>query len=60
MCKQQQCTPIILYKGDILLHITGYPVIDMIIKLGPSTNPITDMFTTELHVCKQQQTPTAN
>ena len=33
---------------------------DMTLKLGPSTNPITDMFTTELNVCKQQHTPTAN
>ena len=32
-------------------------MIDMTIKHGPSTNPITKMFTTELHVCKQQQTP---
>ena len=29
-------------------------------KLCPSTNPITSMFTTELHVCKQQHTPTGN
>ena len=35
-------------------------MIDMTIKVGPSTNPITDMFRTELNVCKQQQTPTAN
>ena len=35
-------------------------MIDMTIKLGPSTNPITSMYKTELHVCKQQQTPTAN
>ena len=32
----------------------------MTIKLGPSTNPITSMFTTELHVRKQQHTPRAN
>ena len=30
------------------------------IKLGPSINPITNMFKTELHACKQQHTPTAN
>ena len=35
-------------------------MVDMTIKLGPSTNPITEMFATELHVCKQQQTPTVN
>ena len=35
-------------------------MIDMAIKLGPSTNPITNMFTTKLHDCKQQQIPTAN
>ena len=35
-------------------------MVDMTIKLSPSTNPITNMCTTELHVCKQQQTPTAN
>ena len=35
-------------------------MIDMTIKPGPSNNPITNMFTTELHVCKQQQTPTDN
>ena len=29
-------------------------MIDMTIKLGPSTNHITNLFTTELHVCKQQ------
>ena len=59
-CKQQQCNPIIHYKGGILLHITGYPV-DMTIKLCPSTSPITSTFTTELHVCKQQHsTPTGN
>ena len=46
-------------EGEILLHITGYPV-DMTIKLGQSTNLITNMFSTELHVCKQQQTPTFN
>ena len=32
-------------------------MIDMTIKLCPSTNPITSMFITELHVCKQQHTP---
>ena len=35
-------------------------MIDMAIKLGKCTNPITNMYTTELHVCKQQHTPTAN
>ena len=34
-------------------------MIDMTIKLGQSTNPITNMYTNELHVCKQH-TPTAN
>ena len=34
-------------------------MIDIAIKLGPSTNHITNMFKTELHVCKQQHTPTA-
>ena len=34
-------------------------MIDMTIKLDPNTNPITNMFITGLHVCKQQQTPTA-
>ena len=53
MCKQQLCTLVIYCKG-------GIPVIDITIKLGPSTNPITNMFETELHVCKQQHTPTAN
>ena len=32
----------------------------MTIILGPSANPITNMFTTELHVYKQQQTPAGN
>ena len=36
------------------------PVLDTTIKLGPSTKPITNMFKTELHVCKQQHTPMAN
>ena len=35
-------------------------MIDMTIKLGQSTNSITNMYTTELHVCKQQRMPTAN
>ena len=35
-------------------------IVDMTIKLCPSTNPITSMFATELHVCKQHHTPTAN
>ena len=34
-------------------------MIDMTIKLDQSTNPITNMYTTELHVCKQQHMPTA-
>ena len=69
-----KATLIIHYKGEILLHITSSMVIsitgnllflfaffgDMTIKLGPSTIPITKIFTTELHVCKQQHTPTAN
>ena len=35
-------------------------MLDMNIKLGQSTNPITNMFQAELNVCKQQHTPTAN
>ena len=35
-------------------------MIDMTIKLGPSTNPFPNMITTELHVCKQQHMPTAS
>ena len=35
-------------------------MIDMAIKLGPSTDPLTNMFKTELHICKQKHTPTAN
>ena len=35
-------------------------MINMTIILGPSTNPITNRFTTELDVYKQQQTPTDN
>ena len=31
-------------------------MIDMTFKLGPSTNPITNIYTTELHVCKPQLT----
>ena len=34
-------------------------MIDMTIKLGQSTNPITNMNTTELHICNQHM-PTAN
>ena len=56
VCKQQQCTPIIHYKGEIYNRIS---VIDMTIKLGPSTNPITKIFRAELQLCKQQHTPTA-
>ena len=56
-CKQQ-CTPIIDYKGEIAYNRT--PVVDITIKLGPSTIPITNTFTTKLHICKQQQTSTAN
>ena len=32
------------------------PIVDMTIKLCPSTNPITTTYTSELHVCKQQHT----
>ena len=39
---------------------TKIPVIDMTIKFDPGTNPITRVFITELHVCKQHHTPTAN
>ena len=67
VCKQcslpvnnNKATPTINYKGEILLHITGYPMIDMTTKLGQSTDPITNMYTSELHVCKQQHMPTAN
>ena len=35
-------------------------MVDMTFKLGPSINPITNMYTTELHICKQQHPPTAN
>ena len=31
-------------------------MVDVTIKLCPSTNPITTTYTTELHVCKQQHT----
>ena len=48
-----------LLRGDTFAY-SRMPVIDMTIKLGPSTNPITIMYTTVLHVCKQQQTLTAN
>ena len=64
VCKQRtlrvnkKFTPIIYYKGEIFLY-NKYTVY-MIVKLGPSSNTITKMFTTELHVCKQQHTPTAN
>ena len=52
-----QLIKISLKRGDTFAY-NRIPVIDMIIKLGPSTNPITNMFKTELHVCKQQHTPT--
>ena len=53
-------TPVIHYKGEILLHnYNRMPVLDMTFKLCPSTNHITAMFTTELHIFKQQCTPTA-
>ena len=32
------------------------PVVDMTIKLCPSTNSITTTYRSELHVCKQQHT----
>ena len=48
-----------IIMGDTFAY-NRIPVIDMTIKLGPSTNHITNMFTTELHVCKQQHTPIAN
>ena len=61
VCKQcslpvnnNKVTPILHYKGEILLHnYNRIPMIDMTIKLGQSTNPITNMNTTELHVFKQ-------
>ena len=63
VCKQ--CS-LRVNNNNEFLHITdifaynSIPVVDMAIKLCASTNPITSMFTTELHVCKQQHTPTAN
>ena len=61
MYKQQQCLTVIHYKGEILLHnYNRIPIVEMAIKLCLSTNTIISMFTTELHVCKQQHTPTAN
>ena len=50
---------LVLKRGDIFAY-NRIPMIDMTIKLGQSTNPITNMYTTELHVFKQQHTPTAN
>ena len=35
-------------------------IVDMTTKLCPCANPITTTYTTELHVFKQQHTPTAN
>ena len=39
MYKQQQCTPIIHYKGEITLAYNRTPVVGMTIKLCPSANP---------------------
>ena len=47
--------PTLVIKGDTFAY-NRIPVIDMTIKLCPSTNPITATYTTELHVCKQQYT----
>ena len=52
--KQQQCTPIIHYKGGDTFAYNRIPVVDTTIKLCPSTNPINKTYKTELHVCKQQ------
>ena len=63
VCKQcsLQCTTIIHYKGDIIYIIYNLITeVDMTIKLCSTTNPTTSTFTTELYVCKQQHTPTAN
>ena len=66
VCKQ--CTlgvnnnnalPKYIIKGDSFAY-NGIPVVDMTIKLFPYTNQITSTYTTELHICKQQHTPTAN
>ena len=42
------------------IQVVVFSTVDMTIKLCPSTNCITNMHTTDLHVCKQQHTPTAN
>ena len=66
VCKQ--CTlhvnnnnalPQYIIKGDTFAH-NKMAMINMTIKLGLCTNPITKMFKTELNACKQQNTPTAN
>ena len=54
-----KASPTIHLKGDTLHNYNRTPVLGITIKLAPSTNPITTMFTTPLHICKQQQTPTA-
>ena len=48
------------HRGKTALPVYRPTLVDMTFKLDPSTNPITSMFTTELHICKQQHTPTAN
>ena len=47
-------------RGDTLVYYNKTPVVDVTTELCPSTNPITTMFTTELHIFKQQHIPTAN
>ena len=44
MCKQQQTSQYIHFKRDTL-HNNRIMMVDMTIKLWPSTNPITTMFT---------------
>ena len=46
-------------RGDTSAY-NRIPMVDMTIKLGTSIKPITNMYTTGLNVCKQQQTHTAN
>ena len=45
-------------QSTIIFSYNRIPMVDMTIKLCPSTNHITSTYTTELHVCKQQHTPT--
>ena len=65
VCVNNNETHVKHYKGKILLHVTGYQWYDhqtwpkYILTPSPTCLELSNMLRTKLHVCKQQETPTA-